>query len=351
MRNLIIALLSVCMLVATHANADEVLLKADAPDRYVVVKGDTLWAISGRFLKSPWRWPEIWQLNKEEIKNPHWIYPGDVVLLDRASGKLRLVKNQKYRGTGRDFIKMTPQARIEPNENSAIPIISPADIGPFLSQPLVINKDGLAAAPRIIANEEGHVVIGAGSRAYVRGLSEGGPKQWHIFRPGKPLVDPDTKQVLGYEAIYLGDARVLKYGETATVEIVKAVQEILRDDRLVAATNVDLANFVPHSPPSLVHGKVIATYGGVAEAGRNSIVTLNRGSADGLDIGSVLALLRTGEVASYRNNDNSGKPDLIKLPEERYGLVLVFRTFDRVSYALVMQSSLSVNVGDAVQNP
>ena len=351
MRNLIIALLSVCMLVATRANADEIVLKEDAPDRYVVVKGDTLWAISGRFLKSPWRWPEIWRMNREEIKNPHWIYPGDVVLLDRATGTLRLAKNEKYRGNGRDNVKLSPQARIEANENSAIPIISPADIGPFLSQPLAIGKDGLVGAPRIVANEEGHVVIGAGSRAYVRGLAEGGPKQWHIFRPGKALVDPDTKQVLAYEAIYLGDARVLKYAETSTIEIIKAVQEILRDDRLVAATTVDLANFVPHSPTTSVRGKVIDTYGGVAEAGRNSIITLNRGSVDGVDVGSVLALLRTGEIAVYRNSDEKGKKENIKLPEERYGLVLVFRVFDRVSYGLVMQSTLSVNVGDAIENP
>ena len=348
MRNLIIALLSVSMLIATQAKADEVLIKGDAPDRYVVVKGDTLWAISGRFLKSPWRWPEIWRMNKEEIKNPHWIYPGDVVLLDRASGTLRLVKNEKYQGKG--FIKLEPKARIESNENAAIPIISPADIGPFLSQPLVVGEDGLKNAPRIIANEEGRVVIGAGSRAYARGISAGDAKQWHIFRPGKALVDPDTKQVLGYEAIYLGEARVLKYGETTTIEIIKAVQEILRDDRLVAATTVDLANFVPHAPTRAVRGKIIDSYGGVAEAGRNSIVTLNKGSVDGLDIGSVLAILRTGEVAAYRDDDDK-KPQLVKLPEERYGLLLIFRTFERVSYALVMQSTLSVNVGDSVENP
>lgn len=347
MRNIIIALLSLCTLFAVPAFADEAVpVKQDAPDRYVVVKGDTLWGISGKFLKQPWRWPEIWKLNKEEIKNPHWIYPGDVVVLDRTTGSLRLIKNEKYQG--RNFVKLSPQIRVEPDQHEAIPVISPADIGPFLSQPLVVEKDGLENAPQIIANEENRVVIGAGNRAYVEGLKPDGPKQWHIFHPGKALIDPDTKKVLGYEAVYLGDARVLKFGDPSTIEVIKAVQEILRGDRLVAATNVELANFVPHAPERAVHARIISAYGGVAETGRNSIVALNRGAKDGLDAGAVLALMRAGETATYQADDKTRR---VTLPEERYGLILVFRTFDHVSYALVMQSTLSVHVGDAAENP
>lgn len=347
MRNIIIALLSTCTLFAASVHADDLQIKEDAPDRYVVVKGDTLWAISGRFLKSPWRWPEIWRLNKDEIKNPHWIYPGDVVLLDRANGTLRLSKNEKYHGHG--YEKREPQARVEPTSpNLAIPIISPADIGPFLSQPLVIEKDGLENAPRIIANEEGRVVIGAGNRAYVTGLSADGPKQWHVFRPGKPLIDPDTHATLGYEAIYLGDARVLKTGDPSTIEIIKSTQEILRDDRLVAATNVELANFVPHAPSEMVHGRIISAYGGVAEVGKDSIITINLGSKQGIESGHVLALLHAGDVAAYRSGD---KNRTIKLPEERVGLALVFRVFDNVSYALVMKSDRSIKINDAVETP
>ncbi|MEK6662351.1 MAG: LysM peptidoglycan-binding domain-containing protein [Pseudomonadota bacterium] len=397
----IIALLSSCVFFSGAVFAEEAAqVKEDAPDRYVVVKGDTLWAISGKFLKDPWRWPEIWKLNKEEIKNPHLIYPGDVVVLDRANGELRLVKNAKYQG--RDFEKRSPQTRVEPSDRAAIPVISPADIGPFLSQPLVIEKDGLESAPRILANEENRVVIGSGNRAYVEGLKEGGPKQWHIFRPGKALIDPDTQAILGYEAIYLGDARVLKYGEAATIEIIKSVQEILRDDRLVAATNVELANIVPHAPSKDLRGRIISSYGGVAESGRGSIVSLNRGAKDGLETGHVLALYRFGKVITLPK-DNKPEPSFnfnrskclregakvsfneaydsdkaygpcpdgamaksfgapytisteeaarkLKLPEERYGLVLVFRTFEKVSYALVMQSSLSVQVNDVVERP
>ena len=346
MRNIIIALLSSCTLFTASVLADELQIKEDAPERYVVVKGDTLWAISGRFLKSPWRWPEIWQLNKEEIKNPHWIYPGDVVILDRANGTLRLGRTEKYQGRG--YEKRSPETRVEPSGNLAIPAISPADIGPFLSQPLVIEKDGLAKAPRIVANEENRVVIGAGNRAYVEGLTAGGSKQWHVFRPGKPLVDPDTKQTLGHEAIYLGDARVLKTGDPSTIEIIRTAQEILRDDRLVAATSVDLANFVPHAPAAGVHGRVISAYGGVAEVGRGYIVALNLGSKQGMELGHVLAINRAGKVAAYRSGDQ--KKD-VNLPEERIGLALVFRIFDNVSYALVMKSDLSIQIGDTVVTP
>ena len=346
MQNIIIALLSSCTLFMASVHADELQIKEDAPDRYVVVKGDTLWAISGRFLKSPWRWPEIWQLNKDEIKNPHWIYPGDVVLLDRATGTLRLSKNQKY--TGHGFEKREPHARIEATSNLAIPIISPADIGPFLSQPLVIEKDGLESAPRIIANEESRVAIGAGGRAYAMGLPASGQKQWQVFRPGSPLLDPETKQTLGYEAIYVGDVRVLKFGEPATIEVIKANQEVLRDDRLVAASSVDLANFVPHAPTGLVRGRVMSAYGGVAEVGKGAIITINLGTKQGLESGHVLALLRAGEVASYKSGD---KNQAIKLPEERIGLALVFRVFQNVSYALVMKSDLSIKLNDAVETP
>ena len=394
----IIALLSSCVLFSGALFAQEAAqVKEDAPDRYVVVKGDTLWAISGKFLNDPWRWPDIWKLNKDEIKNPHLIYPGDVVVLDRVNGQLRLVKNEKYQGRG--FEKRSPQTRIESTDQKAIPIISPADIGPFLSQPLVIEKDGLESAPRILASEENRVAIGAGNRAYVDKLVPGGPKQWHIFRPGKALVDPDTQAILGYEAIYLGDARVLKYGETTTIEIIKSVQEILRDDRLVAAANVDLANIVPHAPGP-IRGRIISAYGGVSETGRGSIVTLNRGARDGLETGHVLAINRFGQEVTLPKKDKAAPPlrsitrkeclradakvtfneaydpkrawgpcpeidepksfsetyvdkgdPKLKLPEERYGLALVFRTFDKVSYALVMQSSLAVHVNDVVEKP
>lgn len=392
MRKPIISLLLLGSFLSGYAFAQDTQVKEGAPDRYVVEKGDTLWGISGKFLNEPWRWPEIWQLNKDEIKNPHWIYPGDVVLLDSSSGspRLKLLKNAKY--SGRDVVVVSAAARIEPREASpAIPLISPADIGPFLSQPLVIEKDGLASAPEIVASEENRVIIGAGNRAYVSGIPADSPRQWQVFRSGSPLVDPDSGETLGTEAVYLGEARVSKFGEPATVDIGRAVAEINRGDRLVKLSESELANFVPHAPDKHLRGRIMSVYSGVAEAGPKAIVSINKGTLDGIEQGHVLAIYRQGEqVAVPKRKVEESKPlrnwhqteclkkdakvtfsepydrakawgpcpeesvaekGSVTLPEERYGLLLVFRTFNRVSYALVMQAALSVHQGDVVVNP
>ena len=392
MRKPIISLLLIGSFLSWSAFADELQVKQDAPDRYVVEKGDTLWDISGKFLKEPWRWPEIWRLNKDEIKNPHWIYPGDVVVLDHINGspRLRLVKSEKY--SGRGVVVVEPTARIQAREPSpAIPLISPADIGPFLSQPLVVEANALDNAPQIVASEENRVIIGAGNRAYVAGLKKGDPTRWQVFRQGKPFIDPDTKETLGYEAIYLGEAQVTRFGETSTIEIGRAVQEINRGDRLIRLNEAEMANFVPHAPDKPIRGRILTIYSGVAEAGPQAIVTINRGTKDGIEQGDVLAIYRhSREVPVEKSAVEEEKPlrswhqdeclkkgakvsfnefydrskvwgpcpeptaedkGTVSLPEERYGLMLVFRTFDRVSYALIMQTTLAVSTGDIVTTP
>lgn len=378
---------------AQEAPMQDAQIKEDAPDRHVVEKGDTLWGIAGKFLSEPWRWPEIWQLNKDEIKNPHRIYPGDVVVLDLSSGspRLKLVKNQKY--LGRDVVVMSPTSRVEARAATpAIPLISPADIGPFLSQPLVVEKGSLETAPEIVASEENRVIIGAGNRAYVAGLRQGDPLQWQVFRAGNPFTDPDTGETLGYEAVYLGEAKVKAFGESSTIEVGRAVQEINRGDRLVKLSESELANFIPHAPQKKFRGRILTMYSGVAEAGPKSIVTINRGARDGIEQGHVLAILRHGrEALVTKSSVEEDKPlrswhqdecmkkdakvsfnepydrakvwercpgknpikdrETVTLPDERYGLLLVFRTFDRVSYGLVMQSTLAVQQGDVVTTP
>ena len=393
MRKPIISLLVLGSFLSWNAFADEVQVKQDAPERYVVEKGDTLWGISGKFLSEPWRWPEIWQLNKDEIKNPHWIYPGDVVVLDHVGGsaRLRLVKSEKYDGKS-GVVMVSPSARIEQKSPTpAIPLISPADLGPFLSQPLVVEQNGLDNAPQIVASEENRVVIGAGNRVYVAGMKQGDPINWQVFRPGSAFVDPDTQETLGYEAVYLGEAKVKRFGETSTLEVGRAVQEINRGDRMVKLTESELANFVPHAPDKQLHGRILSIYSGVEEAGPKSIVAINLGKKDGMELGHVLAILRHGrEVPVAVPENKESKPlrnwhqddcmrkgakvtfsepydrakvwgpcpketvaekGFVTLPEERYGLMLVFRTFDRVSYALVMQTSLAVLKGDIVATP
>lgn len=327
------------------SSAADIALQDNPPDRYVVVKGDTLWGIAGKFLKEPWRWPEIWKMNKQQIKNPHWIYPGDMIVLDTSGGspELRLVK-------GLETVKVSPRVRVEPIEASAIPSIPQTAIGPFLSKPLVIEEGELEKAPYIIGTEESRVVLGAGNSAYVQAIKEGEPLRWHIYRPGKALVDPDSGTTLGYEAVYLGDAKITRFGEPATIEIVKSTQEINIGDRLVEAQEGVVNAYAPHAPEKVINGRIASAYGGVAEVGSGAIVTLNRGGRDGLEIGHVLAIYRHGRNVTPNENDKAS-PETVKLPDERYGLVFVFRVFDKVSYALVMQTSRPVHVLDDVRTP
>jgi hypothetical protein len=379
----IITLLMFCCISLT-ANAQEVQLNSNHPDRHVVKKGDTLWGISGKFLKDPWQWPKVWQFNRAQIKNPHLIYPGDVVVLDRSG------KNPRLRLL-RETVTLQPGAVEEPLDKEAISTIPLSVISPFLNQPLVIEKDQLATSPRIIGAQDNRVVLSPGTRVYIKDLNEGEGLDWFVYRPGKNLVDPDTKEVLGIEANYLGNARITKYGDPASADITKAKEEIFTKDRLVVSGDEVTTNFVPRAPESVITGRIMHIYGGVAEGGPQSIVSLNRGSTDGVEVGHVLAINRYGRVIKdpeYQKDKNapskpklkelnfdvttgpdgkkivnfekepvdpSGKivlePGMVKLPDERVGLLMVFRVFDRVSYALVMQASEPVYELDAVTTP
>jgi hypothetical protein len=371
----------ILLLTPAMVSAQTIVLKDNAPERYVVVSGDTLWSIAGRYLQNPWQWPEIWKMNQAQIKNPNRIYPGDVIILDRTAQEARLRIQQL------PVVKQEPQVRVEPLAAKPIPTISPAVIEPFLAKPLVVGQAELDSAPRISATQEHRVALGAGNIAYASGLAQDKGANWQVFRRGDPLVDPDTKELLGYEAVYLGEARVLKFAEESTLEITRSVQEIYVGDRLLAAAR-EVPNFgyVPHAPQQAVRGRIVSTYGALGEAGPLSIVTLSRGSKDGLEVGHVLAIHRSQSSARYEmrtsplfgrqglsGNDrprryyseeitprdgplyNRGEPvtdaQLAKLPEERYGLVMVFRTFDRAAFGIIMQASRPVALNDFVTNP
>jgi nucleoid-associated protein YgaU len=197
--------------------ADAPAIKEGAPDRYVVQKGDTLWSISGRYLKEPWRWPELWKMNQEQMKNPHLIFPGDAIVLDRSSGEAKLQLVQL------ETTKLEPRIRVERSSRDALPSIAPSVIEPFLSKPLVVSANELDGAARIVAASESRVTLGAGDRAFVQGITKDKGDQWQIFRRGDPLIDPDTNEILDYEATYLGDAHVRQHGEVATIDIVRSV--------------------------------------------------------------------------------------------------------------------------------
>ncbi|HKB74254.1 MAG TPA: LysM domain-containing protein [Burkholderiales bacterium] len=333
-------------------------VKDTAPDRYVVQRGDTLWSIATKFLNDQWRWPEIWRMNQEQIRNPHNIFPGDVLVLDRSVSppQLRLADGGIGGGGvgGAEAVKLLPRIYTQPLTSQAIPAISPRAIEPFLTQPLIIEEGGLEKAPRIIATEENRVNVGAGNVAYVSGFGDTDEPVWQIYRAGQALVDPDNQRTLGFEAVFLGTARVTRSGEPATVQIVNSKKEISAGDRLIPAPPPTIPQYLPHAPSSPVSGRIMGLYDALATSvgGRDSIISINRGRRDGLEVGHVLAIYRNVVIYDQRDYLKSrDRSPVIQLPPERYGLAFIFRTFDSVSYLLVMESSRPVQGGDIVQNP
>ncbi len=339
----------ICFLLPVLACADQLQIRPDAPDRHVVVKGDTLWDISGKFFADPWKWPHIWGLNKDTIKDPHWIYPGDLVFLDRSSGTLRIGQMgadeaRDRAGDASGIVRLSPKVREGLSIHDAIPSIPAAAIAPFLSRPLVLEEDALKDAPALIGAREGRVILGEGDICFARGLTPDLGNQWQIYRPGKKFIDPDSGEVLGVEAVYLGNAEVTNFAEISTVSITHSVQETHRGDRLVASSTDTAMTYLPRAPESNISARVISVYGGVSQAGQNTAITLNKGTRDGVEIGHVLALYHKGEEVKSEGESYT-------LPDERYGLVFVFRVFEKVSYALVMQTKLPVQLLDRAQTP
>lgn len=341
MRNSIIyAILFVSLLSIFPAKANNIELRSDAPNRHIVIPGDTLWGIASQFLKDPWRWPQIWELNREQVKNPHRIYPGDIVELEKTPNGNRLrISNEKA------IVKLTPRIRTEKTGISAIPSIPAASIEPFLSQPIVIEKDELKNAPYVLGSSENRVVLSASDTIYISNLPENQGSAWHVFRPGKALKDPDADgEILGYEAFYLGDVKIKVFDDISTATITRAILEIQKGDRLVASSGIIFNNYAPHAPEFPINGRIISVYGGVTEIGKGSVVTLNKGASDGLEMGHVLAVYRRSQAKTLDGKN-------VTLPDERNGLVFVFRIFDKVSYALVMQGNQSIQTFDAVKTP
>lgn len=369
MRTLIlIAALGLSAVMSAPSRADEVRLQENAPDRHVVVKGDTLWDISEKFLKDPWLWPEVWQLNKEEIKNPHLIYPGDVVILTMEVGKPRL----SLAPGARDVVKLSPQIHGEPIiiKEAGIPSIPVQAIQAMLSKGGVGDPSDLEKSPRIMGSSDARVMFGTGDDIYAS-KGEGDIVDWRVVRLGQPLKNPDNpKEILAYEMLHLGNARTVQPGDPQIVHIISADQEILERDRLVPAWKGELPQFVPHSPDKPVNAKVVAALGGPIYVGPHMTLILDKGIRDGLEEGHVLALFRAGRsvadpkclraekinflAGGGRGNASDCKPDKndkAALPDTRVGLAFVYRVFNKVAYALVMKGTEPVTVGDSARNP
>ena len=332
-------------------------LAPNAPESHTVVRGDTLWGISSLFLKSPWRWPELWGMNIDQIRNPHLIYPGQTLYLDTSDGRARLRLGKAIEG---NVVKLKPTVRSSPLSNAAIASIPFSLIEPFLNEAVIFEGNVLDAAPRIVATQEGRVLLTRGDKAYVRG-EIGKDTVFRIFRQAKPLKDPTTQEILGFEAPYVGTAEFVRSGVNSRVAssssaetvpdtfIVTSVREEANiGDRLAPVTGREYDNYAPHAPQAPLSGQIVSVYGTAVSAGQNQIVTLNRGKSDGVERGHVLALWHDGSKAIDRTDSRLTE---LTLPDERHGVLFVFRVFERMSYALILSVQEPVRIGDRFTQP
>ncbi|OUR65965.1 peptidoglycan-binding protein [Methylophaga sp. 42_25_T18] len=352
-RRLLLSMLLVLLSLPLLAN--DVVLNPDHPQRYEVVKGDTLWDISGRFLKFPWHWPDIWHVNAQ-IENPHLIYPGDIISLVYRDGKpmLELTRGSKA-------YKMSPEVR-EMVLEKAIPTIPLDAIQPFLSRPRVVGEEVLDQAPYIVASSGERLISGAGDRVYARGIDETQGEHYSVFRGGKVYLDPETEEILGYEAIYTGDALVEQMGDPATVELRYTNREVRIGDRLLVVEDENYnLNFLPRVLDTELEGRIISVFDGVSQVGQYQIVVLNRGARDDLEIGHVLSVYQAGDTVrdavlagSFEEdyfNTKTNKEDkqaTVTLPDEYAGVAMVFKIFEKVSYAIVMKATRAIHINDKV---
>jgi hypothetical protein len=358
---LVSACLLPLLLVSAALQAEEIQLQDNPPDRYTVQKGDTLWDISAKFLKQPWRWPELWRMNRDQIKNPHWIYPGDVIVLSRVGGEWQLSLDKA--GSAQ---RLSPTTRVEPLESQAIPSIPAQDIEPYLTRPLITGPEGLVGAAKVVAGRDERVVRGQGDIIYVVGADPSGGNQWFLYRPGRVLRSFDSQEILGYEMRFLGKVQIDRFAEVSTATITAAREEILIGDLLVPAPREEIVNYVPHAPANPVDGRIIDLANDAHETGRGYIVTLDRGGRDGIEVGQVLAVYHPGPVmvdtrpwpggevfskTSDRTKVLLPPTQYLNIPPERTGLLFVFRVFERVSYAIVLNTTAPVFPGDVVRKP
>ena len=383
--------------------ADTVAVKPDYPDQYVVKKGDTLWDIAGKFLLEPWRWPDIWHANPQ-IANPHLIYPGDIISLLYQDGQPILTVSRSGQFVSGRTVKLSPQIRSY-EKDSAIPAIPIDSIKQFLTRPLIVSEDEMTGWPYVVSSYEQHLIGGAGNKVYVRGLNdENTVKRYSLYRRGEPYINPrkDKDKILGYEALYVGEAILDKTGDPASLIVAKSNREVLIGDRLAVESDESVdTNFIPSRPGNDVEGNIISVHDGVSEIGQFQVVVLDLGANDGVEVGNVLGVYQSGKIVKdeiataikakekcekpvkFEHEDTSGVdrmlgsiatdihatkcainnsalvgylgrpdavPENVELPNEYAGVLMVFRTFDQVSYALIMEASSNIHIYDTVRN-
>jgi len=326
-----------------------------APMHYTVKRGDTLWGIASMYLKDPWLWPEVWIINPQ-VPNPHLIYPGDKLALAYGAGG-RLEVRLEEAGVSR----LDPRLRSDPLA-SAIPTIPYSAIAAFLSRPTLMTSDEIRRAPYVLAFRDQHQVAGNEIEVYVRNLQAAENSRFAVMHVATPLIDPDDGKVVGYEGIYTATALVKRSGEPAKAVLIDLARETLAGDRLMSSDNEVPLNFTPAAPTSEVHGRIIDVVGGTDLVGQFYVVAINRGKRHGVGPGTVLAIDQEGEVvrdlyadgrsiANNRNGFNTQFVPHVKLPNERAGTLLVFKSYDRISYGLIVGASNIVHIGAPVRNP
>ena len=327
---------------AAFAVADEMTLNPNHPERYMVVAGDTLWDIAGRFLTHPWDWPKVWHENPQ-IRNPHWIYPGDELVLSMVDGKPRIEVGMPSE------IRLSPKIRVSPLDQ-AIPAIPMNAVRQFLSSPKVVGERDMKEAPYVLNFAAEHIVGGAGDRVYVRGIGKETGDAYTIFRAGTAYVRPETGAVLGYEAQYIADTKLQRIGEVSTLLLTRSNQEVRIGDRLLPMEQEQIATaFHPHAAKPSLHGRILAVLNGVSQIGQYNVVVIDQGIADGIEVGHVFNVMQKGLAA--RDIVNPSFSGTVRLPDENAGYLMVFRPFERVSYALIMHATRNIHVTDLVVPP
>ena len=325
--------------------ADTLQIRANHPDQYTVVRGDTLWDISGKFLQHPWQWPQLWR-NNPQIKDPHWIYPGDTLYFSYVNGEPTLSFAPPGSGYQPDI---RPRIR-ESDIQKAVPMIPVDAIAQFLNSPKVVSVDELDNAPYVLAIAGEHLIAGAGDRVYVRSIENPVGLGYTVYRAGKPYVSPETQEILGYEAQFIAETSIEAPGDPATMRIIKSDQEIKRGDRLMPTTEGDMAlSYFPRSPEQPIVGSIIRVMGGVSQIGQRDVVVIDKGKSDGIEVGHTLSIYKKGRIIN--DTIQTGTPVPVKLPDEIAGVLMVFRPFERVSYALVMEATDAIHTLDKVQTP
>ena len=338
-KNIAALLVLLLMTLSPVAQAADVELAPGHPDTYVVVRGDTLWDISARFLQQPWLWPEIWHVN-QQIANPHLIYPGDIISLVYIDGMPRLVLS---RGDGR----LSPRIREESLDQS-IPSIPLHAINQFLTRPRLIDDETIRNAPYIVSIVDNRVLAGEGDIIYVRRMEGRIGQTYVIMRKGRPYINPDNNEQLGYEAIYLGEAKLNVLGETSVMRIRDSEREMQVGDFMLPMEDGAIAtSYQPQVPDRPVDGQIISVFDGTRYVGQYSIVALNRGTNHGLTEGSVLAIYQKGLVVPDPVNPGAK----VQLPDVREGELMVFKAHPKLSYALVLRAFKDLRVNDMVRNP